>query len=129
MERILRIEEFSEGKGHYKIAGFKITTNKQIIELYIDNSSNCCEKWDYLMSEDDLDYFIYSELYGIKEDVFSKGNNTKIDSIDLESGGSMFIDIITSKGVLQFACYNSHNGYYSHSACVKSNQLNLSESL
>jgi hypothetical protein len=129
MERILKIQEFSEGERYNKIAGFKITTNKQVIKLYINDSNNCCEKWDYLMSEDCLEYFIYSELHGIKEDGVSKGNNKKIDSIDLDNGGSMFIDIITSKGVLQFACYNSHNGYYSHSACVESNQLNLSESL
>lgn len=122
MEIILKIEDFSES-GWDGNEGVKITTNKQIIELGISNYSNCCENWDYLMSEDDYDYFIGAEIYGIEEDFAGINDKTAID-FDLDRGASMFIDIKTSKGVLQFVCYNSHNGYYSHSAYVKSNQLN-----
>ena len=34
-----------------------------------------------------------------------------------------FIDINTSVGKLQFAIYNTHNGYYGHEVEIKSTQL------
>ena len=48
---------------------------------------------------------------------------------DYFEGGVMFVNITTSKGVLQFVAYNEHNGYYGHSACVISKQLNHEECL
>lgn len=36
----------------------------------------------------------------------------------LYEGEAMFINFETSKGTLQFTLYNSHNGYYGHTAKV-----------
>ena len=33
---------------------------------------------------------------------------------DLDAGSAMFINVETTKGLLQFAAYNEHNGYYGH---------------
>lgn len=33
---------------------------------------------------------------------------------DLDAGSAMFINVETTKGLLQFVAYNEHNGYYEH---------------
>lgn len=33
---------------------------------------------------------------------------------DLDAGSAMFINVETTKGLLQFVAYNEHNGYYGH---------------
>ena len=33
---------------------------------------------------------------------------------DLDAGSAMFINVETTRGLLQFAAYNEHNGYYGH---------------
>lgn len=44
-------------------------------------------------------------------------------------GNTMFVNIDTDRGVLQFVAYNEHNGYYGHSASVTSKQLTHGEVL
>jgi hypothetical protein len=36
----------------------------------------------------------------------------------------MFVNLETDKDTLQLTVYNSHNGYYGHSAFIRSNQIN-----
>ncbi len=133
IEKILKIEntQFVTGKEDeygYSYDGVIITTDKQEIKIGIDDSSSCCENFDFISSEDNYRNFIGSDLYSIKQsDYLLKGKDINIP--DLDEGGSMFINVETSKGLLQFVCYNSHNGYYSHNAIVISRQLNLSEEL
>ncbi|WP_163051659.1 DUF7448 domain-containing protein [Bacillus cereus] len=129
-EKIISIEEdtfeSSKGCGHYD--GFNIVTDKQTIKLGISNEQNCCENWGYFLSEDNPVDFLGSELLRI-EVTDTSLNKSNLPEYGLDEGDVMFIDLVTSKGVLQFAAYNEHNGYYGHEAVVISKQLNLTEYL
>lgn len=115
--KIKNIREITEGS----MEGYLVETKKYTVKLLIDTTQNCCESSGYLSSSDDLDYFIGAELLDVKE----------VDSADLikspyiddshegEGGGTIFINLNTSKGELQFAVYNYHNGFYSHTVRVK----------
>lgn len=132
MEKIISILEgtFSlNEEQYYSYDGFTIITDKQTIQLGISNDQCCCESFGYLMSEDDIQSFLGAELksiikvdQGLNEKCIEAGSN-------LDLGGAMFVNLETSKGLLQFVAYNGHNGYYGHEAVVISTQLNLSESL
>lgn len=39
---------------------------------------------------------------------------------DLDAGSAMFINVETTKGLLQFVAYNEHNGYYGHDVLLVS---------
>ncbi len=127
MEKIIKIEE----EGNY-YDGYKIHTNSQVIEIGISNNQNCCETWGYMVSEDDLSFFIGSKIQSIS--LTDTALNTRIVVDDVEEGLSiekrvMFVTLETDRGPLQFAVYNTHNGYYGHDAFVKSKQLNHNETL
>jgi len=124
MEKILRIEECINYNGK---DGYLIITDKQTIMVGISNEQCCCENWGYLMSEDNLDDFNGAILISIS----SVDNELKSNMIeeDLDEGEAMFINFETSAGLLQFVAYNSHNGYYGHSAVCVSKQLNIEEYL
>lgn len=121
--------------------GFHIHTTDQIITLAIDAENYCCESWGYFLTEDDPDKFIGAELLGVEITDTNRTNRVFIpgwleqDVPDgkipeyLDEGDVMFVDIRTSRGVLQFVAYNLHNGYYGHSARVSSKQLDYSVSL
>ena len=142
-ELITKIEPIKE-KGEYwgNDAGFKITTDDQEIKLLIDDDANCCESWGYFLTEDDTEQFVGANLLGVEitdtnrsNRVFLSGWNDEADPDDdrereyLDEGDVLFVDIITSRGTLQFVAYNAHNGYYGHSARVESKQLNATRSL
>lgn len=117
-ETILKIEDNG--------GGFFITTDKQMIDLYIDMDSSCCEITGYFLTEDDTSEFIGAELLDVKiVDTLLENKEWKGEA----SGEMMFVNLETSKGVLQFVAYNDHNGYYGHTASVTSNQLEHSETL
>lgn len=132
MEKIISIEEktFSTDKeGWQQYDGFEIVTDKQTIQIGISNNQSCCESFGCIITNDDTKEFIGAKLKGISltDTVL---NNKKIEAIEyLEEGGAMFVNLETSKGLLQLVAYNSHNGYYGHSAVLVSKQLNHSESL
>lgn len=128
-ETILEINEIDNDW-----AGYKIVTNEQVITLLIDNRSNCCERWGYFFSEDDISEFIGAELLGIElTDAALNPASLEANELNLNEryfeGGVMFVNLNTSKGVLQFVAYNKHNGYYSHEAKVTSTQLTHEEYL
>ena len=118
----------------YGYDGFKITTNKQEILLLIDNHQSCCERWGIITSED-LEYpdttggVIGEKLLGVTVIVGSDYNsvnipinteflkNTEYCAVDIEE--AVFINLKTSKKDIQFAVYNSHNGYYGHMVRIK----------
>lgn len=117
MERILSIEEGNfDGK-----SGFIVKTNEQEILLGIQDDQYCCELWGYFMSEDDFSRFIGAELLGVK--VVDTALRTWDAIENMYEGGTMFVNIETSNGLLQFAAYNEHNGFYGHEAMVQSKQL------
>lgn len=134
MEQIKAIYEHSEGVRWLTESGFAIETDKQIIKLLIDDYQSCCENYGYFMSEDNFDDYIGAELLDIKvTDTELKEGLLKKHDLDITDrwfeGGVMFVDIVTSKGTLQFVAYNEHNGYYGHDAKVISEQLNHEECL
>lgn len=130
-EKIISISQeydFEIQKNDYrKYDGFIIKTDKQEIKIGIENSQSCCEDWGYLISEDDVNKFIGSNLISITQ------TNEMLKTIEIEAleyidcGGTVFINFETSKGTLQFAAYNAHNGYYGHDVSISSNQLNFEE--
>lgn len=132
MEKIIRIEEtnFKKSKDDWDdwddFDGYAVITDKQTIKLGISNHQSCCENWGYFMSEDNLKDFENAELIEIQI-VDNCLKPKKLD--DIYEGKTMFVNLETTKGTLQFTAYNSHNGYYSHDAVVISKQLKTEESL
>lgn len=116
---------FSTREGYCGYDGFVIEmTDGTDIKMGISNYQSCCENWGYLMSEDNLDDFIGAYIYSI-EGVGQALEHVQVPSI--YEGGIMFINISTSKGLLQFVAYNGHNGYYSHDAVVIQNGVTLEQ--
>lgn len=105
--------------------GFKIVTDAQEIHLGIDQSSRCCEEFGYFMSEDDLSQFIGAELRSVT--VVDEALKTYDVVEEMYEGSTMFVNLGTSAGLLQFVAYNEHNGFYSHEAWVRSTHLNHEE--
>lgn len=136
METILKIEQITDynfdGKTrtyYDNYDGYKITTNEQEILCLISNDQSCCESWGFFESQDDLDYFIGTELKDIK--VVDKALDVKSWDKEfpygLDSGEVMFINFETDKGTFQLGAYNAHNGYYGHTARLVSKQVSKEE--
>ena len=131
-EIIKSIEYFQPFEGEYKgMEGYKIVTDKQEILILINNSQQCCEEWGYeacsekgiLETQDDLDDYIGAEILDIEivdteKDIY-KSLTDKV--YRFYSSNAEFVNIKTSKGKLQFAVYNAHNGYYGHKIYIKFN--------
>ena len=127
LETILKIKEVEftepdndewEVYGH-SYEGYIVTTNKQQIKLGLTNTQICCEDWGYYMTEDNLDEFIGANLFDITV------TDTQLNTHEVKpryAGETMFVNFTTSKGALQFVCYNN-NGYYGHTGIVESNQI------
>lgn len=135
MEKIIKIEqsEFFKDENNesnwYSFDGFVITTNIQTIKIGISNFQSCCENFGCIITNDNIEEFIDSELKDIYI-VDNSLNNKKIEELEyLDCGGVMFVNFETSEGLLQFVAYNAHNGYYGHEAVLISKQLNCSEYL
>lgn len=136
MEKILRIEEVtfkpkSENSNWYSshCDGFEVVTDKQTIRFGISNGQGCCEDWGYLTTNDDLQEFVGAEIREITK-TDTALNTKKIEQrleYGFDSGGIIFINIETDKGTLQFAAYNSHNGYYGHTVYMESEQLTFED--
>lgn len=125
-EKIIRIEEtiFKRNKDDWnQFDGFQIITDKQTIKLGISNSQECCEKWGYFMTNDDLEEFEGAILQDISITNTSL-NNKKLEERELYEPDLMFVNLKTNIGILQFTAYNEHSGYYGHDAIVISEQLN-----
>lgn len=135
-ETIRRIQEIDFLHNGDIYVGYQITTSKQYILMGIDADQQCCETSGYLMTNDDLKEFILAEVLSI-ELVDTALNveklNSKLEQIEVgwadDDTQTMFVNINTNKGVLQFVAYNSHNGYYGHRVVVLSKQLNHTEIL
>lgn len=88
------------------------------VKVGICNSQCCCENWGYFSSNDDFNDFIGAEVLSVA--VVDDALTTTVVP-DLYDGSCMFVNIETDKGLFQLACYNEHNGYYSHEAVVVEN--------
>jgi hypothetical protein len=94
--------------------GLKIVTDKGDIVLVIDNESNCCEIFggDFLETPDDITKYIGATLISVKDT-----NDYSLNPSEFSNETQL--KITTTKGVLQYAVYNEHNGWYSHSTFLQ----------
>jgi len=122
-EIILKIEEKEFEHDYRNYDGFIISTNSQTIKIGISSGQSCCESFGCIITNDTTEECIGTEIIRV-EIVDEVLNNKEIDEISYsECGGTMFVNIVTNIGVLQFAAYNSHNGYYGHESVLVSKQL------
>ena len=116
MDKIIEIKEgvFKHRQSEYE--GYVITTEKSTYNLGIDNDGQCCEKWGYLASNDNLDEFIGAEIIGVK---LTDNELFTVDTLPKMYEGDMtFFTVETNKGGFQIVAYNEHNGYYSHDVLI-----------
>lgn len=118
-EKILQIVE-TEDENY---DGWLIKTTKQTIQILIANGQSCCENWGYFVSEDAVENYINSHLLSIN--IVDEALN--VEKFEQTTGAwvddAVFVNLETSKGTLQFAVYNSHNGYYGHEIKILSDQI------
>jgi hypothetical protein len=129
MNKIIEIKEIYDYKrnpdcwGGYD--GYKIKTEQDEYLFLIDNGQNCCENWGYLSTPDELSGYIGADLLSVKRVTVNdcaKNENLK-DMMEYEyhPADTMFVNVETSNGLLQFAAYNQHNGYYGHDVILLKN--------
>lgn len=120
MSRILNIEEVCDFKidnSDQIHEGIKIETETERILFLIDSYRQCCENFGkYLSTPEDLKEYIGAEYLGYSND--SK-ELPIVEEVFGEKFETMFLNIHTSKGTIDFAVYNRHNGYYSHAVILK----------
>lgn len=104
------VDESSDWRESYE--GLIIETDKGSIKLVISDSQSCCEQWGALFFEtpDDISQFVGAEILQI-EDIDIK----REEFIDNETQ----LRITTDRGIIQYAIYNEHNGYYSHGTILQ----------
>lgn len=113
IQSILSVDSIKHPTGSWcDLEGFVIKTDKQEILVGISNDHSCCEHFGSISSEDKFDDFIGAQLLDVK--LTDTALNSKVLAVmsELYEPNTMFVDINTSKGSLQFVLYNSHNGYY-----------------
>lgn len=123
MSKIVKIEEVNNvnfNDSRYPCYdGFRIETEDEEMYFLIDNSQCCCENWGtYLYTPEDLREYVGADYLGYDESSCSEIENG-LKSEYVESDEICFLNIHTSKGIIDFAVYNSHNGYYSHAVVLK----------
>lgn len=89
------------------------------IKFGISMYSHCCEHYDYLHTVDKPEEFIGADYLGLVEkDTWPAAIEQPYPDYGFDGSGFQAIDVNTSRGVMQFVVYNSHNGYYSHSTLL-----------
>lgn len=121
IQELIELENYKDDEESWSgFEGYKVVTNQREIIMVISNSSSCCEVWGYFWLNDNPKDFIGAELNQIDivdESLDKKKFEEKTDG-GIYEGDVMFINLETNKGTLQFTLYNSHNGYYGHTAKV-----------
>lgn len=117
MEKSLKKSKYNDYQSY---DGFRIKTSEKELILAISDGQNCCENWGTISTEDDFEEFIGTEIRNI---LITEGSLTSklMENLSKEyvsSDDTEFITLETTKGTLQFAVYNSHNGYYGHSVYI-----------
>lgn len=131
----MKIEEteFEHGEDEEEFSGFIITTNKQVIKLGISAYPVCCEKYGYLVTNDTLKSFLNSTILSI-DLVDTELVAGKLESVCPKDEfkiyyNTMFINISTDVGTLQFTAYNHHDGDYGHKSVLVSKELSAEKEL
>ena len=103
----------SEARGWRELyEGLIIETDKGSIKLAITIGQCCCANFGSLFFEtpDDITQFVGAKILEI-EDIDIKHD----ECIDNETQ----LRITTDRGIIQYAIYNEHNGYYSHGTILQ----------
>lgn len=124
IQSIEEIKDYKPESEYWGYDGYAIKTEGDSIYILISNMQSCCESWGYLASDDKFEQYIDAEL--LKLEVVSE-DKAIIDVGDMYEGGAIFVNVETSLGLLQFAVYNAHNGYYGHTVRIISKELNLED--
>lgn len=114
--RIIK-EVFGDNDIRRDYQGFAVFTDKVTVFFGIEIDQQCCEISGHIASTDEFTPFIGSALVSVSVvDEALKTYNLKLDEFETEDRGTnyKFINLVTTMGVLQFAVYNKHNGYYGH---------------
>lgn len=116
--------------GYELYDGYEIKTTEHKYHILISNGQNCCEHWGYIVSEDNLDDFIGKELISV-EVTNTALDKKKVKELWVDSDQIQFVDFTFSDGgVLQFAVYNAHDGYYGHPIIIaKDDEIMLQTTL
>jgi len=117
---ILEIQpDYEERQGYNNLIGLCIKTDEGDVKILISDGQACCEDYGYLFLEtpDDINKFIGARIVKI-EDVCI-GLSADTSGYGFDCGGETQLKVTTTKGVLHFAVYNSHNGYYGHATFVQ----------
>ena len=141
--KLLEEEKLPLSLENSRMQGYKIVTSKQNIFILIDAEQCCCENWGYeacsskgiITSNDDFNDFVGAELIDVA--IISPENHKEIKiyselldiSYNHEEDNAEFVNLNTTNGLLQFAVYNSHNGYYGHDIYIKFNNTEIEDVL
>lgn len=123
MSKILNIEEvdnvnFNDDDYHY-YDGIKIETEDEEIYFVIDNDQQCCENWGkYLYTPEDVKEYIGADYFGYDTETSNAMMECLKEEYIYYPSDVCFLNIHTSKGDIDYAVYNSHNGYYSHAVVL-----------
>ena len=108
------VRDFIVGLNERKIAGIRLVEdhtlqieldNGDLIEA-CDEGQDCCE-WRYMTTDDDLAYFVGSELVDIEIRNGGHADDEWGEVHEIE-----FLLVTTSLGVFTIENHNEHNGYY-----------------
>ncbi len=93
--------------------GLLISTNKGDIKLILSDMQQCCEDHGHLFFDtpDKVDEFIGAKILAVKE---IEVDLAKQIGKDYGERSESQLRIVTSRGDIQYAVYNDHNGYYAH---------------
>ena len=132
MSKILNIEEVYNvnfNDDNYPCYdGFRIETEDEEMYFLINNFQSCCENWGtYLYTPEDLKEYVGVEYLGYDEKNCCEIEN-HLENEYVHPDETCFLNIHTSKGTIDFAVYNSHNGYYSHGVILKITNKKTGES-
>jgi len=96
-------------------SGLWIATNKGDIKLLITNYQQCYETWgcEYLETPDDPSRLIGATLLSVEDIHIPSPRDSDKNAREAQ------LRITTNRGVVQYAVYNSHNGYYSHATFLQ----------
>jgi hypothetical protein len=95
--------------------GLLMITTKGNIKLLIDADQYCCEQWgyEYLETPDDISKLIGATLLSVEDIHIPSPRDSDDEAKETQ------LRITTNRGVIQYAVYNSHNGYYSHATFLQ----------
>ena len=125
--KILKIRSFDNesiksGDDFFSYEGYEIETTDSIIKIGVSNGESCCESYGYICSADKLEEYIGAKILKVEKVKLGDWKKCEILLKQLEYSEeeeTAFINFETDKGLLQFAVYNTHNGYYGHDVVIE----------